>query len=334
MFDRSKCDLCGDCLVRCQYIDYDRDRAIKEFTALTEGRYADILKECVTCVACNEYCSEGANPYDLILQLQEKTGALAIPDKMRAWVDSSVHMPSEIIKGDPDKPFLSICLAEPMLPEGLLKSKMFEDLTMVKGEEYFCYVVYLHLALESVAKANAQKFVDKLAGLGAKEIIFLHDECYAMLTNIGLDYGLQVPFKPVHIVEYALNYLKDNKSSITRLGKKIAYQRPCSSRWTLGEDPLLDEVFELIGVDRVARNYDREEALCCTFPFTRLKPELTKKVRDMNLADAKEHNAEAMIFLCPWCLAMLGKDCQERGMVPIYFVDLCRMALGEKPFPV
>lgn len=333
MFDRSKCDLCGDCLVRCQYVNYDRDRAIREFTALTEGEYADILHECVTCVACNEYCTKGANPFDLIVQLQEKTGALAIPDKTRAFILSGATVPSQVVKGEPDKPFLSICIAEHLLPEGLLNSRMFEGLTVVKGGDYWCYVACLHIALESAVKANAQKFVDNLAKLGAKEIVFLHDECYGMLTNVGLDYGLQVPFKPIHIVEYVLNYLKDHKSNITRLGKKIAYQRSCSSRWTPEKEPMLDEIFDLIGVERVSRKYDREDALCCTFPFNRLRPELGKKVQDMNITDAKEHKAEAMVFICSWCEATLKRSCQEGGLAPIYFVDLCRMALGEKPFP-
>jgi ferredoxin len=42
MFDASKCTRCGDCLVRCQYVDYDRWKAIQEMTALIENGDADI----------------------------------------------------------------------------------------------------------------------------------------------------------------------------------------------------------------------------------------------------------------------------------------------------
>jgi len=333
MFDRSKCNLCGDCLVKCQYVSYDRDRAIREFTALTEGKEAPILKECITCLACNEYCPTGANPYDLIMQLQEKAGALVIPEKMRAFLDRGMEVPNEVTKGDHDKPVLSVCIAGPLIPEGVLESKMFEGLTIVKGGDYWCYVVYLHAALESVVKAKVPKFFDNLAKLGAREIIFLHDECYAMANRIAADYGLKPSFKPIHIVEYMLNYLKEHKGSITKLNRKIAYQRSCSGRWTPELDPWLDEVFDLIGVERVAKKHDRENALCCTFSFGRLKPELASKVQDMNLTDAQEHGAEVMVFICPWCQLALGKACQERGLAQVYLVDLCRMALGEKPFP-
>ena len=78
MFDLSKCDSCGDCLVRCQYVDYDRNKAVRAITDLIEGKDAEILRACTTCMACNEYCGKGANPYDLILRLQEEKNILPL----------------------------------------------------------------------------------------------------------------------------------------------------------------------------------------------------------------------------------------------------------------
>jgi Fe-S-cluster-containing hydrogenase component 2 len=31
MFYQEKCDLCGDCLVLCPYVAYNRDEAVEEF---------------------------------------------------------------------------------------------------------------------------------------------------------------------------------------------------------------------------------------------------------------------------------------------------------------
>ena len=81
MFDRSKCDLCGECLVKCQYVDYGLERAKEEIGKLIMGEPASILKECVTCVACNQYCEKGANPFDLINQMQEETGLFEVSDR-------------------------------------------------------------------------------------------------------------------------------------------------------------------------------------------------------------------------------------------------------------
>jgi len=43
MWAASKRNLCGDCLVKCHYVDYDRDRAVAEITVLTTGKNADML---------------------------------------------------------------------------------------------------------------------------------------------------------------------------------------------------------------------------------------------------------------------------------------------------
>ena len=68
MFHEKQCTRCGDCLVRCQYFDYDQEEAIKQIERLIAGGSSEVLKKCVTCAACNNYCPEGLRPYELILQ--------------------------------------------------------------------------------------------------------------------------------------------------------------------------------------------------------------------------------------------------------------------------
>lgn len=335
MFDESKCIVCGDCLVRCKYVDYTQEEAVEQIAALLEGEPADILSRCVDCVACNEYCPEGANPFDLICQLQEKTGALPVPEAYSSAMDQIPNaVPSEVIEGDRDKPVLSLCIEENNIPKGTLDSEMFEGLTVVKGGEFFDYLGYIHIGKERPIRQNASKFVDRLASLGAEEIIFVHPDCYAMLTYKAREYGIDVPFRPVHVVQYMLEYLKKHQTSITKLGIRVAYQRPCSSRYNPEIEVILDELFELIGTERVARKYDRQEALCCGSGFRLIFPDKAAEVRDMNLDDARDHGAQVVVSTCPACLRSFRKGCQERGIVPIFITELCQMALGEKPLPL
>jgi Fe-S oxidoreductase len=333
VFDLSKCDSCGDCLVRCQYVDYSRGKAIQEITALIEGKDAEILRECITCMACNEYCQKGANPYDLILQLQEEKGILPAPEETLKMFAGSENLPSQVTKGSPDKPALSFCVFKNSFPEGAFQGQMFDGLTIVEGGQYFCYIAYLHAARESLFRKGVPKFVDSLASLNIKEVVLTHDDCYSTLTTKAREYGIKVPFKPVHIIEYLLNYLKEHPESITKLNKKIAYQRPCISRYTPEKEPMLDELFEIIGVNRVMRKYDRQDALCCGSVFIEKDRERGLKIQDKNITDAKGYGADAMVILCPFCWRRLSQPCRERGLPPIYLTDLCRMALGEKPFP-
>jgi ferredoxin len=146
MFDLSKCNSCGDCLMRCQYVDYSREKAIKEMTALIEGSDAEILNECITCMACNEYCQKGANPYDLILQLQEEKDILPVPEAVLELIARDENAPSQVTMGDPHKPAISFCVFKRNFPEGAFQGRMFDGLTIIEGGEYFCRIVYLHTA--------------------------------------------------------------------------------------------------------------------------------------------------------------------------------------------
>jgi Fe-S oxidoreductase len=330
VFDASKCDKCGDCLVRCQYVGFTREKAVNEITALMEGRYAEILAECMTCMACNEYCQKGANPFDLICQLQGEKRTILVPPATLRQLDSLSAVPNKIIEGDPNKPALSLCIVGDLLP-GITESQMFDGLTIFKGGDYYSKIAYLHVGMENTVRDNAQRFVDNLAKLGRKEIVIVHEDCYIMLASKAQEYGIELPFKVIHIVEYMLNYLKEHESSITKLNREIAYQRPCASRYASEKEPVLDELFQLIGVHRVPRRYDREDALCCHVSGCHADSERSKRSTDMNLTDARAHGAEAMVFLCPLCNMSLAPYCKAYGLAPIFIIDLCRMALGEIP---
>jgi ferredoxin len=330
MWHQEKCDLCGDCLVRCQYVDYDKEKAVQQLKELMEGKPADILKQCVTCCACNEYCPTGANPFDLINRLQEVHQSLPIPEKMRKFIDAGATVPSALIQGDKTKPALSLCAMEWALPPDAVGGQMFDGMTIAKGGEYFCYLGYVHIGMDSPLKEHAQSFIDKLAAVGSREIVFIHDDCYSMISKMP-EYDVHVPFKALHIVEYLRNYLMEHQDRITPLHRKIAYQRPCASRYTSEMDPILDETFELLGVERVAREYDRESALCCGSLFSRIDPDRIKPLMAKNVEDASEAGGEAMVFLCPLCMGSLAKRAGEKGLKPVFITQLARMALGEVP---
>lgn len=331
MWDAERCNLCGECLLRCQYVAYDKDKAIQQIGELIEGKPAEILKECITCCACNEYCPTGAQPFDLINGLQERYHSVPIPEKMKKFVDATESMPSELIRGDDSKPALSLCFLERFIPDDILNSKMFEGMTVAKGGDYFCYLGYIHICMDSPLKENAQRFIDNLAAIGSQEIVFAHADCYAMLSKMP-EYGIELPFKATHIVEYMRDYLNDHSDKISPIGRRIAYQRPCASRYSSEIEPIIDEVFELTGVERVVRTYDRESALCCGSMFERIYPQRIQPFQEKNLQDALDNGAEAMVFLCPFCMTTIGKRASEKGLNPILITQLARMALGELPF--
>ncbi len=125
-------------------------------------------------------------------------------------------------------------------PEGQV-----EGINLLKGKHYFCNVLFAHMGDESLILARLKIMVDNLAKSGAKEIVFVHDDCYAALKGIAPEHGIEIPFRPVHLFEYLRDYLEGHKDQLRKLHMKVAYQRPCASRYTPEKDSLLDEIFDL-----------------------------------------------------------------------------------------
>jgi len=339
MWDGSKCDLCGDCLVRCRYVDYDRDRAVAEIKLLMEGKDADILRKCITCIACDDYCPTGAQPSNLIFRMQERMGTSPI---VAAGAPALDHIakglegqgePSQLIPGDPDKPVLSLDSFEfERFPEGTLDSQLFKGMTVVRGGEYMSLVGCVHMGGESFAEKYAQKVIDRLASLG-RDIVYFHNEGFVLASVKARELGISVPFNYMHLFEYLRNYLRDHPESITRLGKKVAYQANCATRWIPEKDAFLDEIFELIGVERPPRQYERLNAVCCTAPIINTDRELAVEIQEKNVKDAIDCGADALITSCPVCDRALRRPTSQFGLPKIFITDLCRMALGEKSWP-
>jgi Fe-S oxidoreductase len=333
MFQEEKCDFCGECLARCHYLPFDKESGGKAFENLVKGEKAEWLFDCVTCIACNEYCPKDARPFDLILKEMGEAGNFTDPSLRTQMADRFKA------EGEP-KPValaeraMSVCVMEGSMPWAL-QGKLFSGLPLLKGRHYFCNVLFAHMGDESIMRDRLQAMVDNLAKSGAKEIVFVHDDCYAVLKGIAPEYGIKLPFRPISIFEHLRDYLKEHQGSVKKLNMKVAYQRPCASRYTPEKDVFLDEIFALIGVDRVQRQYDGINAICCGVelagPNLKLFPrgKNFEPFREMNVQDAVNSGAEAMVYLCPMCYRTLGKKTKEAGLANFMISDLCRLAIGE-----
>lgn len=339
MWDASKCDLCGDCLVRCRYVDYDKEKAVAEIELLMEGKDADILSKCITCIACNDYCPTGADPSNLIFKMQERIGTSPIVVAGAPVLDviakglEGQGEPSQPIAGDPDKPVLSLDSFDfGQIPEGTLDSQLFKGMTVVRGSEYMSLVGCVHMGGESFVEKYGQRVIDKLASLG-KDIVYFHNEGFALVHVKAKEYDITVPFNYMHLFEHLRNYLRDHQGSISKLGKKVAYQANCATRYLPEQDAFLDEIFELIGVKRPPRLYERLNAVCCTAPIINTNRELAIDIQEKNVKDAIECGADALITSCPICDRVLRRPTSQLGLPKIFITDLCRIALGEKSWP-
>jgi Fe-S oxidoreductase len=332
-FDKSKCADCKavSCLVKCQYMDFDRGTAKAEWQKVIDGEDSRVLHDCTTCYACEEYCPFGNHPFYLIVERQEEKGILPSPRPIATmWVNQCEPV-GRFMVGKIEEKVLSYCF----MPQfnTLVGGKLFEGIwpSMIFGQEFFCNVVYLHYAKMSVIKERLPKVIENIAKLGMKEVICLHDECYGSFTSLAPAYGIEVPFKPIHYYEFLYNRLKELKGEIKPLNVKAAYQRNCSARLCPETDHFVDDIFGLIGVERVKREYDRENGLCCAEIIRMSKgPALADDLQKRNVDDMVKFAAEYCVFNCPACYDSLVERVMRAGIKPIHMIDLCKLAIGEE----
>ena len=336
IFDESNCDKCEnvDCLIRCQWMEFsDVEEARAEKTKMINGEESRVLSDCVTCFACDEYCPNNSHPFDLITELQEKYDSLKIPASIS---DNTIkrfgpHDQLRLKEIDPDKPVLNKCGFGKINAEKM-RGQLFENLQYVSGLDFFCNLMFHHYARDSVIKERAPIILTNIKNQGIKEMICYHDECYGFYTSFCPRNNIELPpgFKPIHIYEYLYKYLKMHESDIKKLNLKIAYQRSCSNRFIPETDEWVDKICSLIGVERVSRKYDRENAMCCAGIFATIgKKSLTRKAQNDNINDMLENGAEACVYNCPFCIESMGAKVARKGIKNYILSDLCRLALGE-----
>ncbi len=109
------------------------------------GRIAPpIVGSCITCGACNHICPSQANPFDLINDRQEETGALGVPEEALERFTRLHELATHVEKGEPGKPVVNLCIVRAMVREQL-RGPLFKGLTIVEGADYFCGAGCIHL---------------------------------------------------------------------------------------------------------------------------------------------------------------------------------------------
>lgn len=331
MFQPDLCTLCGACLAECQWMDISSSDAKRLRKQMIEGKYTPVLDNCITCYACNEICPNQANPSDQNLELQEKYRSL-VPEETVKAIEAQNLFEGEVGEVPQADRVLATCSYGKTKPE-LIQGELYE-MPQVGGKPFLCWSGFPHLGAPSVQRKHLRTMVDRLALTNAKEVVCFHVDCYSALVRTAHDSGIDVPFRSVHLAEYLVEFLTNNKDRIKPLEIDIAYQRPCTSRHTPDAERYIDELFETTGVNRVQRTYDREKALCCTSVRLLFGKGNERADREKNVLDAKEAGARAIVYFCPICGDMLSDVAAEHSLPFIFLGDLARAALGEISLPI
>ena len=325
-----KCPTC-DCLMKCQYMDFELKEARAEKNNILNGADSKVLSGCVSCYACEAHCPSANHPFYQIVERQEEKGVLPVPVPLTKQQIRMMQPRGTITPAKVNTPVINMCYF-PMLT-GCIRGKLYENASFIVGSDIFCNIMWLHFGKNSVIRERLPRMIDNiwnfyLKDSGVDELVCFHDECYGTYTQLAPAFGIDVPFKSIHLFEYLSKKLDELKDQIKPIGAKVAYQRPCSNRLVPDTQHWVDEIFHKIGVERVERQYDRDNALCCGQVFrAQQREELADDVQQRNLDDMQQAGAAYCVFNCPACMFTLADAVAERGIFPILMSDLCQIAL-------
>lgn len=326
MFKPDLCKLCGKCLTECQWMDVTHAQAITYRKEMMEGKHTPVIDNCITCFACKEKCPTGANPCDQNFELQEKYNTLVPKEVIRA--EEKNYFFDRALNPFPKADRILTTCSYEKSHSHLMEGELY-DLPRVGGKPFLCWATFPHMGAASIQRNNLKTLVDRLAMTKAKEVVCFHADCYSALASTAPDCGIDVPFKPIHLAEYIVDFLKENKDRIKPLSIDIAYQRPCTSRHSPDKEIFIDTLFDLVGVKRVKRKYDRKNALCCTSVKVLYDKGDDAISREKNILDAKNSGAKAIIYFCPVCKETLADTANAHSLPLIFLGDLARASLGE-----
>ena len=125
-FDENVCATCttADCLVKCQYIQLDKEKAHDEIMKIVKGEESFVLQECKTCYSCEEYCRRGNHPFYLISERRDEKG---ISTAARAIANQWINMcepQGKHFAGKIEDKALSCCFIGEL--QGLVRGRLFE----------------------------------------------------------------------------------------------------------------------------------------------------------------------------------------------------------------
>jgi Fe-S oxidoreductase len=340
-FNTDECSMCAtqDCLTKCQYLDIDSDTAKNEISKIANGEASFVLRDCVTCYACEEYCPVDNHPFYLIVEKQEELDVFPLPRPLtQRGIQLGIPFRGEPVIEELHGRVLNMGAFSDLM--GRIQGKLFEGLPVISTDprkmfHYFCQLMYLHYGKSSIIKERLPGIIQTIAKHKAAEVICFHDECFGTYSSYCPAVGIDVPFKPIHFFEFLFDRLNKLKNEIKPVNLKVAYQRPCSSRLSSDKHHFAKDIFELIGAEVVEREYVDENALCCGGTIQGQRREGSRKravqVQKMNVKDMKDAGAQLCVFNCPACYTTLANLVAQNGMRPVFMSDLCRLAIGEKP---
>ncbi len=361
-FKENLCNLCGECFHLCPVLQLPIEEAKKEIKNLIEGEESQyVLSNCNTCLSCNLYCPQNANPYQLILErwndLYKKRAApplyrfvcptkqsniwqllnIFLSNQERRWIYNWMHY---IPEAD-DTPLL-IGNYTHLFPFIIGESKLLDNFKPIDRIDQWEGGAYLYQGgYLDVVQRIAHRTKKDFDNWGVKNVVACLD-------------AVEYIFKEVHPKEMGVNHtqnfinfnqwLLDNIDSgeiklKNQINMTVTVHDNCYSKalggayWEVSR-----EILKRCGCQISEMKHNRKDSLCCGFGAGASWTKNISIIFDIisegmkKFKEAEETNAKALISYCGGCIYLLWATRELiRSKIDIFHViEIVRMAMGEK----
>jgi len=361
-FRENLCNLCGKCLQLCPVLHLPLEEAKYEIKRLINGeesKYA--LDKCNTCLSCNLYCPQEANPYQLILERwndrYKKRGAPPLyrfvcpTEEPNIWQLLNIFLSKKehkwIYKWMNSTPtsedtVLLIGNYTHLFPFIIGNSKLLEyfkpmdKIDQWEGGAYLYQGGYL-----DVVQKIAERCKNDFDNLSAKNIIFILDAVQYMFSEVhSKEMSIKHDKHITNFNDWILEKLNSGEIKIEKaLNLNVTIHDNCFSKSLGGKywDPPR-KILEKCGCRIIEMKHNRANSLCCGFgagaswvkniaiPFDIIS-EGTKKIKE-----AEKTGVSALVSYCTGCIYLLWitKVLLGSSIDIFHIIEVVRMAMGEK----
>jgi Fe-S oxidoreductase len=280
-FDIDRCRECGDCLVRCRYMDFTREEAKAEMRKINRGGPSRALDGCMSCYACNAFCERDAHPYERIhyawSDRYEREGLPArasylMPSRrpnFREDLSFSAEERALHRQWSVDEPPARTVLYPGcnLLALPLLVPEAVMDLLPVWGRwDLCCGEMCFRMGIISKVQEISDRLTSFYRGKKIDEMVFVCPAGYNMFTTVLPEqFGARFSFRTSTFADWFMKRVARGDLSLKkRLDGEVVIQDSCHAR-VLGRKFMDSQrrLLEMLGLAVRETRENREDGLCC-----------------------------------------------------------------------
>ncbi len=328
-FAYESCDLCGECLASCRYLDLEVWEAREEMNRLQKGEPTRVVhRRCISCYACDAFCPRDCHPYELIIKswhLRYRERGLPVrasylmpasrPNFRTDLVRSMNPHEKELLRRWRETPPEGEIVLFPgcnalALPH-LLDASFLEGVVISGDFDHCCGEMYFRMGLFDVVKQVADRLTEYYRGRFIGTMLFVCPAGLNMFRNVLPKlFGAEFPFRMRYLGEYLWEKVERGELVLAKkLSRRVAVHDSCHGR-ILGEEvqETARRLYAAMGLDLVELTTDPKGGLCCGMAAgcNRYRPEDMYRAAVRELREAARTGADELAVYCGGCQLTLS----------------------------